>query len=82
MDGYAGPGHKWLHDDCEWCVHGCFGMQASFIGAFAISDMVKTTLGPKGMVSTTMCMSKQWMQGTVVFVQHTRMLLTIVPISF
>lgn len=25
-------------------------MQASFIGAIAIADLVKTTLGPKGMV--------------------------------
>ncbi len=28
------------------------GMQASFIGAIAIADLVKTTLGPKGMVSS------------------------------
>jgi hypothetical protein len=27
-------------------------MQASFIGAIAIADLVKTTLGPKGMVSS------------------------------
>jgi len=26
-------------------------MQASFVGAMAIADLVKTTLGPKGMVS-------------------------------
>ena len=25
-------------------------MQASFVGAMAIADLVKTTLGPKGMV--------------------------------
>ena len=27
-------------------------LQAAFIGAMAIADLVKTTLGPKGMVST------------------------------
>jgi chaperonin GroEL (HSP60 family) len=27
-------------------------MQAAFVGAMAIADMVKTTLGPKGMVRT------------------------------
>ncbi|MFS7914195.1 putative groEL-like equatorial domain superfamily [Helianthus anomalus] len=26
-------------------------MQASFVGAMAIADLVKTTLGPKGMAS-------------------------------
>lgn len=26
-------------------------IQASFVGAMAIADLVKTTLGPKGMVS-------------------------------
>lgn len=27
-----------------------FMLQASFVGAMAIADLVKTTLGPKGMV--------------------------------
>lgn len=29
-------------------------MQASFVGAMAIADLVKTTLGPKGMVRIAM----------------------------
>jgi hypothetical protein len=43
------------------CVSACFGLfknllllllllQASFVGAIAITDLVKSTLGPKGMV--------------------------------
>lgn len=27
-----------------------YSLQASFVGAMAIADLVKTTLGPKGMV--------------------------------
>lgn len=29
--------------------------QASFVGAMAIADLVKTTLGPKGMVKLCLC---------------------------
>lgn len=29
----------------------CSSSQSSFVGAMAIADLVKTTLGPKGMVS-------------------------------
>ena len=32
-------------------------MQASFVGAMAIADLVKTTLGPKGMVSETLALA-------------------------
>lgn len=28
----------------------CSSLQASFVGAMAIADLVKSTLGPKGMV--------------------------------
>lgn len=37
--------------------------QASFIGAMAIADLVKSTLGPKGMVCSFLLVSR-W------FVQH------------
>jgi hypothetical protein len=30
-------------------------LQASFVGAIAITDLVKSTLGPKGMVRTCSC---------------------------
>jgi hypothetical protein len=36
--------------DSEICTTCVFDMQASFVGAMAIADLVKTTLGPKGMV--------------------------------
>jgi hypothetical protein len=41
----------------DHCPHGVHlissrpSLQAAFIGAMAIADLVKTTLGPKGMVS-------------------------------
>jgi T-complex protein 1 subunit beta len=35
-------------------------MQASFVGAMAIADLVKTTLGPKGMVSSRMQCLAAW----------------------
>lgn len=38
----------------KWWSNLCF-LQASFVGAMAIADLVKTTLGPKGMVSTLLC---------------------------
>lgn len=32
-------------------IYWLFCLQSSFIGAIAIGDLVKSTLGPKGMVS-------------------------------
>ena len=29
----------------------CYCLQSSFVGAIAIGDLIKSTLGPKGMVS-------------------------------
>lgn len=45
----------------QWTYHysqirgptGCACMQAAFVGAMAIADLVKTTLGPKGMVRSS-----------------------------
>lgn len=36
---------------CSSVASGLSYLQASFVGAMAIADLVKTTLGPKGMVS-------------------------------
>ena len=38
---------------CIVLLFTCVVLQSSFIGAVAIGDLVKSTLGPKGMVSTT-----------------------------
>jgi len=35
-------------------------VQASFVGAMAIADLVKTTLGPKGMVKLFLAHFDKW----------------------
>ena len=42
-----------MHVHCNYIAfNGYFFLsQSSFVGAIAIGDLVKTTLGPKGMVS-------------------------------
>jgi chaperonin GroEL (HSP60 family) len=36
-----------------------FDLKSSFVGAIAVADLVKTTLGPKGMVNTIMKLKKR-----------------------
>lgn len=40
----------WVCKTCIIYIVNSLLFQASFIGAMAIADLVKTTLGPKGMV--------------------------------
>lgn len=46
---YDVPKLKFIH------VFDCCLLQASFVGAIAITDLVKSTLGPKGMVGAADC---------------------------
>lgn len=62
-EGVRYPESCWSSDSCTLCggegsvyAKDCDSVlfcrtQASFVGAMAIADLVKTTLGPKGMVS-------------------------------
>lgn len=41
----------YLYKNCDY-VFLFHSIQSSFVGAIAIGDLVKSTLGPKGMVSS------------------------------
>ena len=60
--------------DCP-CWPGCLSrashcLQAAFVGAMAIADLVKTTLGPKGMVSSSALSTTRVCRSSVMLGMH------------